>query len=307
MDKKIKNNNPKEIFGCGLLMGMADAVPGVSGGTIALILGIYDRLLYFLSICVSFVRGGFPNEKHDKFLASINFLLPLGLGMLFSYYFVTKLLVGSDANPGLLMDKSTAPQIFSFFFGLVFLSIKEPWSFVNNPTSKNYLTVLAGVIVVFVYTRFPIDDTSNILLVLSGILALTAMLLPGISGALVLLTLGLYEEIVGYVHNLELIPLSYFFLGGIISLFTFVPFMNKMLDNHKELTMSVLTGLMAGSLITLWPWKEEYGTGSLPENLPLNQIIEEFNFVSLIITFLFFIFGALSSYGIKYLEKKLAN
>ena len=307
MDKKIKNNNPKEIFGCGLLMGMADAVPGVSGGTIALILGIYDRLLYFLSICVSFVRGGFPNEKHDNFVASIYFLLPLGLGMFFSYYFVTKLLVGSDANPGLLMDKSTAPQIFSFFFGLVLLSIKEPWSFVNNPTSKNYLIALAGIIVVFVYTRFPIDDTSNILLVLSGILALTAMLLPGISGALVLLTLGLYEEIVGYVHNLELIPLSYFFLGGIISLFTFVPFMNKMLDNHKELTMSVLTGLMAGSLITLWPWKEEYGTGSLPENLPLNQIIEEFNLVSLIITFLFFIFGALSSYGIKYLEKKLAN
>ena len=227
--------------------------------------------------------------------------------MLFSYYFVTKLLVGSDANPGLLMDKSTAPQIFSFFFGLVFLSIKEPWSFVNNPTSKNYLIALAGIIVVFVYTRFPIDDTSNILLVLSGILALTAMLLPGISGALVLLTLGLYEEIVGYVHNLELIPLSYFFLGGIISLFTFVPFMNKMLDNHKELTMSALTGLMAGSLITLWPWKEDYGTGSLPENLHLNQIIEEFNLVSLIITFLFFIFGALSSYGIKYLEKKLAN
>ena len=71
--------------------------------------------------------------------------------------------------------------------------------------------------------------------------------------------------------------------------------------------MSVLTGLMAGSLITLWPWKEGYGTGSLPENLPLNQISEEFNLVSLIITFLFFVFGALSSYGIKYLEKKLAN
>lgn len=307
MDKKLKDNNPKEIFGCGLLMGMADAVPGVSGGTIALILGIYDRLLYFLSTCVSFVRDGFPNEKRDKFVVSIYFLLPLGLGMLFSYYFVTKLLVGSDANPGLLMDKSTAPQIYSFFFGLVLLSVKEPWSFVNNPTSKNYLGALVGIIVVFVYTRFPIDDTSNILLIISGILALTAMLLPGISGALVLLTLGLYEEIVGYVHNLELIPLSYFFLGGIISLFTFVPFMNKMLNNHKELAMSILSGLMVGSLITLWPWKDEYGTGSLPDNLPLNQIIEEFNLISLIITFFSFIIGALSSYGIKYFEKKLAN
>ena len=115
MDKNSSNNNPKEIFGCGLLMGMADAVPGVSGGTIALILGIYDRLLNYLSICVSFVRKGFPTDKSDKFLESIYFLLPLGLGMLVSYYVITKLLVGSDSSPGLLMDKSTAPYIFSFF------------------------------------------------------------------------------------------------------------------------------------------------------------------------------------------------
>ncbi|MBE28326.1 MAG: hypothetical protein CMB06_04345 [Euryarchaeota archaeon] len=307
MDKNSSNNNPKEIFGCGLLMGMADAVPGVSGGTIALILGIYDRLLNYLSICVSFVRKGFPNDKSDKFLESIYFLLPLGLGMLVSYYVITKLLVGSDSSPGLLMDKSTAPYIFSFFFGLVLMSIKEPWSFVNNPEFKNYFIALVGAVIVFFYTRFPIDDTSSTLLVLSGILALTAMLLPGISGALVLLTLGLYEEIVGYVHNVEIIPLSYFFLGGIISLFTFVPFMSNMLNNHRELTMSLLTGLMVGSLITLWPWKEEYGTGSLPENLPFDQISEEFNFISLVITFFFFTFGALSSYGIKYIEKKLAN
>ena len=307
MDKAQSNNKPKEIFGCGLLMGMADAVPGVSGGTIALILGIYDRLLNFLSTCVSFVKKGFPNDKSDKFWESIYFLLPLGLGMLVSYYFITKLLVGSDSNPGLLMDKSTAPYIYSFFFGLVLLSIKEPWSFVSNPDSKNYLTVLAGAAIVFVYTRFPIDDTSNILLVLSGILALTAMLLPGISGALVLLTLGLYEEIVGYVHNLDIIPLSYFFLGGIISLFTFVPFMNRMLNNHRGLTMSLLTGLMAGSLITLWPWKTDYGTGSLPDNLPFNQMSDEFDSISLAITFFFFLLGALSSYGIKYLEKKLTN
>ena len=83
--------------------------------------------------------------------------------------------------------------------------------------------------------------------------------------------------------------------------------MNKMLNNHKELAMSILSGLMVGSLITLWPWKDEYGTGSLPDNLPLNQIIEEFNLISLIITFFSFIIGALSSYGIKYFEKKLAN
>ena len=76
-----------------------------------------------------------------------------------------------------------------------------------------------------------------------------------------------------------------------ISLFTFVPLMNKMLNDYKELTMSVLTGLMAGSLITLWPWKEDYGKGSLPDNLSLGIIFEEFSYLSIIITVIFFVLG----------------
>ena len=74
----------RSIFGCGLLMGLADAVPGVSGGTIALILGIYDRLLNFLSVCVSFVKKGFPKESLDKFTEALYFLIPLAFGMFFS-------------------------------------------------------------------------------------------------------------------------------------------------------------------------------------------------------------------------------
>ena len=301
-DSKLKG-----IFGCGLLMGLADAVPGVSGGTIALILGIYDKLLNFLSECVSFIKQGFPKESRTKFLEALNFLIPLALGMFFSYYLVTKVLVGSDSSPGLLMQKDTAPYIYSFFFGLVFISIREPWYFVSNPSTNNYFLVLLGIILVFLYTRHPIENTSRTLLVLSGLLALTAMLLPGVSGALVLLTLGLYDEIVGYVHNMDIVPLMYFFLGGLISLFTFVPFMNRMLKVHKELAMSILTGLMIGSLITLWPWKESYDKGSLPVNLPLGQLLDEFNYISIFLAILAFVFGIFSSYGLKYFEYKLEN
>jgi Predicted membrane protein len=100
------------------------------------------------------------------------------------------------------------------------------------------------------------------------------MLLPKISSALVLLTLRLYDEIVSYVHEVNIIPLLYFFFRRLISLFTFVPFMNKMLNEYKESTMSILTGLMIGSLITLWPWKETYDKGSLPVNLPFDEILE---------------------------------
>ena len=301
------DNKLKGVFGCGLLMGLADAVPGVSGGTIALILGIYDKLLNFLSVCVSFFKAGFPKESRTDFFTALNFLIPLALGMFFSYYLVTKVLVGSDSSPGLLMEKETAPYIYSFFFGLVFISIREPWKFVTNPSINNYFLVLSGAILVFIYTRYPIESTSNIFLVISGILALTAMLLPGVSGALVLLTLGLYDEIVSYVHNMEVVPLMYFFLGGFISLFTFVPFMNRMLNNHRELTMSILTGLMIGSLITLWPWKESYDKGSLPENLPLGQILDDFDFLSIFITILAFLIGIFSSYGLKYFERRLRN
>ena len=301
------DNKVKGVFGCGLLMGLADAVPGVSGGTIALILGIYDKLLNFLSVCVSFFKAGFPKESRANFLAALTFLIPLALGMFISYYLVTKLLVGSDSSPGLLMDKATGPYIYSFFFGLVFISIREPWKFVSKPSTSNYFLVFSGVVLVFIYTRYPIESTSNLFLVISGILALTAMLLPGISGALVLLTLGLYDEIVRYVHNMEIFPLMYFFLGGFISLFTFVPFMNRMLNNHRELTMSILTGLMIGSLITLWPWKESYDKGSLPDNLSLGQILDDFDFLSIFITILAFVIGISSSYGLKYFERRLKN
>ena len=136
------DNKLKGVFGCGLLMGLADAVPGVSGGTIALILGIYDKLLNFLSVCVSFFKEGFPKESRANFLAALNFLIPLALGMFLSYYLVTKVLVGSDSSPGLLMEKETGPYIYSFFFGLVLISIREPWKFVTNPSMKNYFLVL---------------------------------------------------------------------------------------------------------------------------------------------------------------------
>ena len=83
--------------------------------------------------------------------------------------------------------------------------------------------------------------------------------------------------------------------------------MNKMLNEYKESTMSILTGLMIGSLITLWPWKETYDKGSLPVNLPFGEILEEFDFLSVIITFVALILGILSSYGLKYFEQKIKN
>ncbi len=303
-----EKNEPKSwptTFGFGLLMGAADAVPGVSGGTIALIIGIYQKLISSISTCLDFVKDKFPSHSRSEFYSTFNFLFPLGCGMLCSYYVVTKILVGPDDSPGLLRQDSTGPYIFSFFFGLVLFSIREPWRYVTTPELKHYVLAVVGVLMVFIYTSFTLesDSDSKVMLIVGGMFALTAMLLPGVSGALVLLTLGQYNSIASSFHGGGLEPLMYLILGGIIGLFTFVPVMKYMIDQYLDNTMAMLAGLMCGSLITLWPWKESYDGEGLSPNLYL-QVLEDFTFASIFLTFLFFGGGIAASYGLKQFESK---
>jgi len=306
MSEKSETRTWPNIFGFGLLMGAADAVPGVSGGTIALIIGIYQKFISSISTCLDFTKNLFPSESKSVFFSAFNFLFLLGCGMLCSYYIVTKILIGPEDSPGLLRQDTTGPYIFSFFFGLVLFSIKEPWNLVSTPNFKHYFLAAVGVLIVFIYTNFTLEESSNskLMLIVGGILALTAMLLPGVSGALVLLTLGQYHSIASSFHGGGLEPLIYLILGGIIGLFTFVPFMQYMISEYIDNTMAILTGLMGGSLITLWPWKEDYDIKGLSPNLGISQIIDDFALVSIIITFLFFAGGIAASYGLKQLEVK---
>ena len=301
-----EKNEPKSwptTFGFGLLMGAADAVPGVSGGTIALIIGIYQKLISSISTCLDFVKDKFPSHSRSELYSTFNFLFPLGCGMLCSYYVVTKILVGPDDSPGLLRQDSTGPYIFSFFFGLVLFSIREPWRYVTTPELKHYVLAVVGVLMVFIYTSFTLesDSDSKVMLIVGGMFAFTAMLLPGVSGALVLLTLGQYNSIASSFHGGGLEPLMYLILGGIIGLFTFVPVMKYMIDQYLDNTMAMLAGLMCGSLITLWPWKESYDGEGLSPNLYL-QVLEDFTFASIFLTFLFFGGGIAASYGLKQFE-----
>ena len=302
MSNKIKFDF--STFRNGLLMGMADAVPGVSGGTIALILGIYNKLIFSLSDFLTFIRKKFPSQSYNQFMLSFQFLFTLGLGMIVSYYLITKILVGSEDQPGLLLNSSTAPFIFSLFFGLVLSSVKEPWQRVLDRTFSRYALCFTGFILVLLYTNLSLNnDGGNFILIASGALALTAMLLPGISGALVLLTLGQYTVVANAVHDSNFIIIFYFLSGGLIGLFTFVPFMNFMLLNYKQDVMSVLTGLMFGSLATLWPWKETYDSKGVSPNLGIGQIFDNFELVSIIGTISFGFLGFALYFSLKRLEK----
>ena len=306
-EKKSETRTWPNIFGFGLLMGAADAVPGVSGGTIALIIGIYQKLISSISICLDFLKDKCPSKSMPGFFSAFNFLFPLGCGMLCSYYIVTKILIGPEDTLGFLRQDTTGPYIFAFFFGLVLFSIKEPWNLVSVPDFKHYLLAVIGVLMVFIYTSFTLDESSSdskVMLIVGGVLALTAMLLPGVSGALVLLTLGQYHSIASSFHGGSLEPLMYLILGGIIGLFTFVPFMQYMISEYIDNTMAILAGLMCGSLITLWPWKADYDVEGLSPNLGISQIFDDFTLVSISITFIFFTGGIAASYGLKQLEVK---
>jgi len=292
-------------FRNGLLMGMADAVPGVSGGTIALILGIYNKLIFSLSEFLNFFKNKFPSKSYDDFLISFQFLSTLGTGMLASYFVITKILVGSEDQEGLLLKASTAPFIFALFFGLVLSSIKEPWQRVKVRSLSRYALCFTGFSLVLLYTNLSLSNSGgNFLLVVSGAFALTAMLLPGISGALVLLTLGQYTVVANAVHDTNFGILFYFLSGGLIGLFTFVPFMNFMLLNYREDVMSVLTGLMLGSLATLWPWKESYDSKGVSPNLGIGQVLDNFDLLSIIGTIIFGFLGFGLYLALNNLEKK---
>lgn len=241
---------------CGALMGTADAVPGVSGGTIALVLGIYDRLLAALS---AVLRPPWL-WRRDEFVRALRFLVPLTLGLLAAYYAVTRLLVGPKEAPGLMLDAATAPYCYAFFFGLVLFGLWEPWRRIENRNAWTYVLCLVGAAIAFLFVGLPHNTRApeTWMLFHGGALAIAVMLLPGVSGSLLLVILGQYTTIVGAVHDREWVPLLVVAAGILAGLATFVPFLRMLLARTPHATLAVLTGMMAGSLRALWPWKTSY-------------------------------------------------
>ena len=245
----------------GLLMGAADAIPGVSGGTIALIIGVYHRFIEQLSTAVKLPFLLRNAEGRGRLKAALAFLLPLGIGIIISYYIVTLLLVGPSENPGILLKKSSAPICYGFFFGLVLFSLREPWRRINDKiTPAHWFAALVGMAFAALFVGLPHQGgtPANWAIFLGGAGAICVMLLPGISGSLLLVILGQYTAITGAVHDRDMVLLA-IFLGGIIfGLITFAPFLKYLMNRYHGYTMAALTGLMTGSLRALWPWKEGY-------------------------------------------------
>ncbi|MCB8988524.1 MAG: DUF368 domain-containing protein [Ardenticatenaceae bacterium] len=233
-------------------MGASDIVPGVSGGTMALILGIYEELINSIRAVgrPQFLRPALRLQFRTA-LQALNwpFLLAVGLGIL------AAVVTLSSALEWLLVHQTV--YIWSFFFGLVLASALTVSKRIPRWTAPLLVTLFIGTAVSFVIVGLVPAQTPNTwwFLLLSGALASCAMMLPGISGAFILFILGKYEYVLAAVNSRDFFTLGLIAVGALIGLVTFAQVLGWLFKRYHDLTIAVLIGLMIGSLRKLWPWK----------------------------------------------------
>lgn len=235
----------------GIGMGAADVVPGVSGGTIALIVGIYEELVNSIkSVNLHSLKLLFT-LRFAEFWRQINgsFLLSVVAGILISIYSLAKLVT-------FLLEKHPV-MIWAFFFGLVLSSIYYVVKNVSQWNVMNMFMFLVGTAVAYYITIVTPTSTTDDLwfIFLSGAIAICAMILPGISGSFILLLLGKYQYMMAAVKDLDILLLAVFAAGALIGIVLFSRLLSYLLANFYNVTISVLSGFMLGSLNKVWPWK----------------------------------------------------
>lgn len=265
----------------GMAMGAADVVPGVSGGTIAFISGIYEELLSTIDKLdlniISVARKQGLGKAWKQY--NLSFLLALGSGILISILSFARIITYLLENKPIL--------IWSFFFGLVIASIVYIGGQVKNWNWRALVALILGVVISYYITIVEptTSPDSYWFLFLSGFIAIIAMILPGISGSFILLLLGSYEAVIGSVNMLSTAVfaadfamiitagarLGVFAVGAIIGIKAFSKVLTWMFEHYKNVTLTLLTGFMIGSLNKIWPWKQTVTTyfNSSNEEVPL--------------------------------------
>lgn len=304
----------------GLAMGAADVVPGVSGGTIAFISGIYEELIETIH---NIDLGFFKSWKTNGFKKAwkqynLGFLVALFSGVAISILSLAKIITFLLTEHPIL--------VWSFFFGLVIASILYVGKQITSWNFKVVVAVLVAAGIAFAITLAkPIGTPDSIwFLFLAGFIAIIAMILPGISGAFILLLLGAYEAIIGTLSQLgdglsrmnwdlfsqAFLKLSVFGVGAVVGLKAFSGVLNWMFKHHKNIILAVLTGFMIGALNKIWPWKEvlEYRINHSGEEIPfLERSVLPFTYPDepqIAMAVLFMLLGFLSIFLLERLAQK---
>jgi len=237
----------------GFAMGSADVVPGVSGGTMAFILGIYEELINSIrdiaSLNTARLLMGFKLKQAFDELPW-RFLLALGIGIFLAILSLAKFLE--------YMLENQPVMIWSFFFGLVLASIITVSKKIKHWQVSRVIGLILGAVAAYLIVGMVPLETPNDpwFLFLSGALAICAMILPGISGAFILVLLGKYEYVLSAVNDRDFVTILIVAAGAVVGIVTFAQILGWLFKRYHDVTVAILMGFILGSLRKIWPWKE---------------------------------------------------
>ena len=241
------------LFIKGMAMGIANIIPGVSGGTIALITRIYEELICSLKSFDIKALKLLISFDFRKFIRHTNlyFLLAVLTGCIVSVF--------SIANLFKLLFTNYPILIWAFFFGLILASVYSVGKRIKRWSSPNIIALIIGTIIAISLSFItPATENSNLFFIfICGIIGISGMILPGLSGSFILILLGNYELLmVTAISELNYLLLSVFLVGSVVGLLSFSHSLAWLLKYYKDATLALLTGFVLGSLILIWPWKE---------------------------------------------------
>jgi putative membrane protein len=243
------------IFVKGMFMGIADIIPGVSGGTIALITGIYERLVHSLSrinlrFIPRFFKRDFDGAKRSIRDIDFQLFIPLIIAIGLAIFLMSNVI-------GYFLDNHEAAT-YAFFFGLILASAFLLFGKIDGLSAKVMLFAIAGFLIGFFFTglnTLQIGDSESVALpivFLSGMIAICAMILPGISGAFILVLLGMYDYMIDVLRDLKFLEIFVFMIGALIGILAFSRVLDRVLRKYKSYTLAFLIGLMLGTLRLLY-------------------------------------------------------
>ncbi|HCX25008.1 MAG: DUF368 domain-containing protein [Flammeovirgaceae bacterium] len=240
------------LFLKGLAMGAANVIPGVSGGTIAFITGIYQRLIdalksFDLNALKLLLKGDF---KVFSLKTDLYFLVAIFAGIAISILSLAKVLEYAFVNYEVLT--------LAFFFGLIIASILGVGKQISSFNFSNVLALLIGVAIAGGIAFLPPAEANDsfIYLTICGAVAICSMILPGLSGSYILLLMGNYVLVMQAIGDLSISILAPIAIGCVLGLVLFSRLLSFLFKSYKDFTISILTGFVAGSLAIIWPWKE---------------------------------------------------
>ncbi|NOQ42941.1 MAG: DUF368 domain-containing protein [Dehalococcoidia bacterium] len=236
-------------------MGIADIIPGVSGGTIALITGIYERLVHSLSrinlrFIPRFFKRDFDGAKRSIRDIDFQLFIPLIIAIGLAIFLMSNVI-------GYFLDNHEAAT-YAFFFGLILASAFLLFGKIDGLSAKVMLFAIAGFLIGFFFTglnTLQIGDSESVALpivFLSGMIAICAMILPGISGAFILVLLGMYDYMIDVLRDLKFLEIFVFMIGALIGILAFSRVLDRVLRKYKSYTLAFLIGLMLGTLRLLY-------------------------------------------------------